>query len=174
MKKPGPLIKVRWKDSPPVYVGHSLGQARMAMMYWIQVFKRQHAAKRSAQTRREYAWECCLIDSGLISEYSLKWWPLAHLDAISMKIIDAECPKRKWHPTYWRQNTGTSQCYGVGDIFMHPGQYCYAVLLHELVHSMGYRWHTPGFVRKYIYLLTKYGRCNEGPLIISAGLFKVI
>lgn len=47
------------------------------------------------------------------------------------------------------------------------------VLLHELVHAIGYRTHGRGFVRKYIELLVEYAGFDEGELRLALGLFKI-
>ena len=47
------------------------------------------------------------------------------------------------------------------------------VLLHELVHAIGYRTHGRGFVRKYIELLVEYAGFDEGELRLAFGLFNI-
>jgi hypothetical protein len=39
-----------------------------------------------------------------------------------------------------------------------------SVVLHELVHALGFGTHGRGFVRKYFDLLAKYARCNRAQL----------
>ena len=47
------------------------------------------------------------------------------------------------------------------------------VLLHELVHAIGYRNHDRAFVRKYVELLVEYGGMDEGELRLGMGLFRI-
>lgn len=54
-------------------------------------------------------------------------------------------------------------CYGRADIEIQYDHQSYSVLLHELVHAMGYD-HGPGFVRKYIGVLVEYCNCVDSVL----------
>jgi hypothetical protein len=47
------------------------------------------------------------------------------------------------------------------------------VLLHELVHAIGYRTHGRSFVRKYIELLVEFAGYEEGELQLALSLFKI-
>ncbi|MDP3939801.1 MAG: hypothetical protein Q8R92_16915 [Deltaproteobacteria bacterium] len=47
------------------------------------------------------------------------------------------------------------------------------VLLHELVHAMGYGTHGRGFVRKYVDLLVEYAGCEEGELRLGMAMFNI-
>lgn len=46
-------------------------------------------------------------------------------------------------------------------------------LLHELVHAMGYSTHGRGFARRYVALLSEYGRCEEGKLLLAMSMFGI-
>lgn len=146
---------------------------------------RSKAAKRAAQTRRVYQWSYHIWGAspslgfspalGLLSWYAVRHRTLEEMNRFTDMVMLKEAPDRHTHPMVWR-GTGllTSGCVGFQHIMMTSRQSCYAVLLHEIVHILGFHWHTPGFVKKYIYLLGEYANCEEIPLALSAGLYGVI
>lgn len=71
-------------------------------------------------------------------------------------------------------NHTESQCLGRLHIQLAPYQANYAVLLHEIVHALGFYEHSPAFMARYIYLLGKYARCDVAKLTIAARLFGVL
>lgn len=66
-----------------------------------------------------------------------------------------------------------SYCRGYVDIGIVPQQKSIDVLLHELVHAIGYRNHGRSFVRKYVELLVEFGGCEEGELRLALSLFNI-
>lgn len=67
-----------------------------------------------------------------------------------------------------------SYCKGFSEIrLMRECHSCVEVLLHEITHALGYRTHGRGFVRKYVQLLSEYGKCEEGKLLLGMSLFGI-
>ena len=129
--------------------------------------------RRSAQTRREYQWEVAAQRAGLFSDASMRTRSLKQLKRFVAFVYAQEFPNRTV-PALWWEERGSTACYGRSDIFIHRRHYCYAIVLHELVHASGFSWHTCGFVLRYIELLGRYAKCDDCALFISAGLFGVI
>lgn len=83
---------------------------------------------------------------------------------------------KPWNGLCWHQKNrkfvGWSYS-GTGVIKLAKRHRNKLVLLHELVHAMGYGTHGRGFVRKYGELLVEYGGLDEGYLAMSMGIFGI-
>ena len=84
-------------------------------------------------------------------------------------------PRLDFGPGTPAGNTVASFC-DWGDnrrIELVEGERTLAVLIHEVVHALGYGTHGKRFVNKYIEILSRYAKCDEGALRLGAKLFKV-
>jgi hypothetical protein len=65
-----------------------------------------------------------------------------------------------------------SECIGRKTIIMIPEQQNYSILLHEIVHALGYE-HGPAFMHKFINLMCEYGGCDRDMLMLQATMLGV-
>ena len=82
-------------------------------------------------------------------------------------------PEIRFSPGTPVANGPISYCVGYSEIELIAAHRTVGVLLHEIVHALGYLTHGRGFVRKYFDLLVEYGRCERAPLLLDAKLFKM-
>lgn len=106
--------------------------------------------------------------------------PMARLRRLAKRIWEGEGRKRPlprivageglWYLEAW-----TSYCdYERGrKIILTAKHRKPLVLVHELVHAMGFEEHTHSFVRRYFYLLEKYCGYTREELIINAAWFGI-
>ena len=96
-----------------------------------------------------------------------------------MRFIDrvwaAEGTGRELEIKFARQNYGESWCDTEEHyIQIDPGHRQYAVALHEIAHLLEPQEdHGPRFMRRYIDLLVRYGRCHEFNLLSNAALYGI-
>lgn len=58
----------------------------------------------------------------------------------------------------WYRDGFVSYCQGHSKIELACDQRNVLILIHEVTHALGHRWHNDGFIRRYLGLLRKYGR----------------
>ena len=84
---------------------------------------------------------------------------------------------KSWNGTYYvhrdRKFKGWSFALGYSEIKLAKRHRSIQVLLHELVHTMGFGTHGRSFVKKYIELLVAYGGMEEGEIVIGMGMFGI-
>lgn len=58
----------------------------------------------------------------------------------------------------WYRDGFVSYCQGHSKIELARGQRNAMILIHEIVHALGHRWHNDAFIRRYLGLLQKYAK----------------
>lgn len=107
---------------------------------------------------------------------------LKYLRTLAVKVWRKHGRKKSATPRIWViDGAPWSWCEGYSEIYLatkantrqHIPHNTVEVLLHELVHCIGYHAHGRAFVRKYLQLLVQYGKCDELELRIALRLFNV-
>lgn len=127
---------------------------------------------RAAETRRFYYVDMLLATGDVRSYYSDERRAKAFLQRLLIRVWREEGRAGQGYPDLQIDNTkgAYSYCEGRRLIVLATRQTCITILLHEIVHALGYARHDKRFVRRYLQLLVKYGRCEEGPILIFLGL----
>lgn len=132
--------------------------------------QKQIAARRAAETRRLYRFESIALPA--ISKFACADTPMAELRAFAVRVWRAETtrkiprivagagdrpdPDATWYSyCNWPERDF---------IMLARHQRNRSVVLHELVHALGYGTHGRRFVRKYFSLLATYARCDRAKL----------
>lgn len=124
--------------------------------------KRQY--KQMIETRRLYAFEV-MFDC---SRFANRERSERYLRALCAKVWAKHGRRNVRTPDVAIDHTiDTSFNRGFREIKLAKHQSCVAVLLHEIVHALGYRTHNRDFVRRYIQLLVEYGKCDECELVLA-------
>lgn len=144
--------------------------------------KRKKSALEMVETRRLYKFEHVFIRAGNVPPFAIQCRSQAYLRQFAKKVWEKHGRKGVRVPTVKvRDDIDFSWCIGYSLIELSAsgkarGNFKHNtidVLLHELVHAIGYRTHGRGFVRKYIELLVEYAGFDEGELRLALGLFKI-
>lgn len=126
----------------------------------------------SVDTRRVYAFERITLPEmypALFARRSLIW-----LQTVSDEVWLSDGRKNTYPPDVSvSSRSGFSYCIGYRTIVLTVGDKCLAILLHEITHAIGYRTHDRAFVKKYVHLLTTYGGCDEGELVLGLSTYGV-
>lgn len=126
----------------------------------------------SVQTRRMYYWDVLIVADDLLPYRMISAKSFEHLERVLARVWKEEAPECWPCPRLHRTFQATSYCKGRGDIYLCSRQYSEQVLLHEIVHALGFSTHGPGFVKRYVDILVKQG-ADRGRLLTSAALFNV-
>lgn len=138
-------------------------------------------SKKSIETRRLYKFEEIFLNSGL-AEYANEPRDTKFLRAFAKKIWAKHGRKNLPMPRIRiNRRSSYSWCSGFSEIELAIAantrtgapHNTIEVLIHELVHAIGYRTHGKSFVKKYVELLVEYAGLNEGELRIGLGLFNI-
>lgn len=137
--------------------------------------------KRKVETRRLYKFEAIFLRpdlAGFVNRpHSIKF-----LRELAEKVWAKHGPKHRKIPSIVINETADwSWCIGFSEIELaiakntrnHFPHNTIEVLLHELVHALGYGTHGKNFVKKYIQLLVEYGKLNEGELLMGLNMFNI-
>lgn len=104
------------------------------------------------------------------NQWATKQRSLSYLRRLLIEIWAHESPAGKSLPKLefgrgWHHlGFFVSYCDGHRYIELARGQRCALILIHEITHALGHRWHSAGFITRYLRLLKKYGRYEIGVL----------
>lgn len=144
--------------------------------------KPEKSVRAMVETRRLYQFEQVFMRPECAPLSSIKPRSQAYLQRFARKVWAKHGRKGIRVPVVkLRQDLDHSWCVGFSLIelsisgkarggFKHN---TIEVLLHELVHAIGYRTHGRGFVRKYVELLVEYAGFDEGELRLALSLFNI-
>lgn len=143
---------------------------------------RAKAIREMVETRRLYRFEQVFMRPDTAPAQTLRARSRGYLQALATRVWAKHGRKGVGVPSVTlRPDCDWSWCLGYTEIhlstsgrarggWMHNNT---EVLLHELVHAIGYRSHGRGFVRKYVELLVEYGGYHEGELRLALTLFNI-
>jgi hypothetical protein len=130
---------------------------------------KRRAIKNAVETRRLYRFEDLALP--IVAKYPVSDAPMKTLRSFATRVWRAETTRKMPKIV-----AGAGVLGPAGTLY----SYCNwperslivlarhhrnrSVVLHELVHALGYGTHGRGFVRKYFDLLAKYARCNRAQL----------
>lgn len=135
------------------------------------------------ETHRLYSWEdrtkdkkgfpyvlVCERTMPDLQDFTDKVWESHGRAGWSKPIVKA------WNGLCWRQRRKKFQGWSFStgrDIKLAKRHRNKLVLIHEIVHAMGYDTHGRGFVRKYAELLVEFGGIDRAWLELSMGMFGI-
>lgn len=142
----------------------------------------ERAIRQMVETRRLYRFELVFMRPRVAPAGSLLPRDEAWLQALAAQVWEKHGRRNVGVPNVrLRADIDWSWCIGYSLIELSTSgkarggwkHNCVEVLLHELVHAIGYRTHGRGFVRKYVELLVEYAGYEEGELRLALSLFNI-